>query len=325
MPAKYYVTLTNYGTELVAAAHDLQSITLTEMVIGDANGIPYQPIDHTNLTQLVHQTAAVEIREVKVENNSATVSAIIPANMGGFNIHEIGLKDASGKLVYIGNYHGAYKPVIAEGGGGELELVIDIKATAGAQALIEVNPLIISATKTWVLEKFNELMEAINNKEDIKVGDLFITTLNFADSTAVAAHKKYGVWEKFGDGHALVARASDTNELAPEFMKTIGHSDGEYQHKITKSEMPEHDHIDEGSPYNKLVASLGDIIPGDGDGMGGINPAGTASPNYNSTYLQTSDITAAQFTKMTIKKNGAGQAHNNIQPSIIVDVWKRTA
>jgi len=325
MSAKYYVTLTNYGAELVAAAHDLQSITLTEIVIGDANGVPYQPIDHTDLTQLVHQTAAVEVREVKVENNSATVSAIIPAHVGGFNIHELGLKDASGKLVYIGNYHGAYKPIIAEGGGGELELVIDIKGTAGAQALIEINPLIISASKTWVLEKFNELMEAINNKEDVKVGDLFITTSNFADSTAVTAHKKYGVWEKFGDGHALVARASATNELAPEFMKTIGDSDGEYEHQITKAEMPEHDHIDEGSPYNKLVASLGDITPSDGDGMSGTNPAGAASPHYNNSYIQTSDITAAQFTKMKIKKNGSSQAHNNIQPSIIVDVWKRTA
>lgn len=163
MPAKYYVTLTNYGAELVAAAHDLQSITLTQMVIGDANNVPYQPIDNTHLTQLVHQTTAIEIREVKIENSIATVSAIISANIGGFNIHEIGLTDASGKLVYIGNYHGAYKPVIDEGGGGELELVIDIKATAGAQALIEINPLIISADKAWV----NKLLEGFIKFSDI--------------------------------------------------------------------------------------------------------------------------------------------------------------
>ena len=70
MPAKYYVTLTNYGAELVAAAHDLQSITLTQMVIGDANNVPYQPIDNIHLTQLVHQTAAIEVREVKNENRN---------------------------------------------------------------------------------------------------------------------------------------------------------------------------------------------------------------------------------------------------------------
>lgn len=305
MSAKYYITLTNYGAELVAAAHDLQSITLTQMVIGDANGIPYQPIDHTDLTQLVHQTAAIEIREVKIENNIATVSAIIPANVGGFNIHEIGLKDTSGKLVYIGNYHGAYKPVIAEGGGGELELVIDIKATAGAQALIEINPLIISASKTWVLEKFNELMEAINNKEDIKVDDLFITTSNFADSDAVAAHKKYGVWERFGDGHALVARASAANELAPEFMKTIGDSDGEYEHEITKSEMPEHDHEVGQLGYNFNFPENYRIF-GSADGIA-------------------SDGIWDQLAYRTTTKSGSSQPHNNIQPSIIVDVWKRTA
>jgi len=325
MSAKYYVTLTDHGSQLVAEAHHVQTINLTEMVIGDANDIPYLPIDKKDLTQLVHQTAAVEIREIKIADGIATVSAIIPANIGGFNIHEIGLKDASGQLVYIGNYHGAYKPIIAEGAGGELEIVIDIKASAGAEALIEINPFIISADKAWVLEKFNELMEEIRSKEEIQVGDLFITTLNFIDSEAVAEHKKYGIWEKFGDGHALVARASAANELAPEFMKTIGESDGEYEHEITKSEMPEHDHIDEGSPYNKLVASLRDITPSDGDGLGSTNPAGAASPSYNKSYIQTSDITAAQYTNMTIKKNGGGQAHNNIQPSIIVDVWKRTA
>lgn len=325
MTAKYYVTLTNYGAQLVAETHTTQAIQLSKMVIGDANNVPYQPIDKIELTQLVHQTSSVEIREIKINNGIATVSAIIPANVGGFNIHEIGLIDTSGQLVYIGNYHGAYKPVIEEGGGGELEIVIDIKATAGSQALIEINPLIISADKAWVLEKFNELMEAINNKEDIKVGDLFITTLNFADSDAVATHKKYGIWEKFGDGHALVSCASADNDLAPDFMKTIGESDGEYRHKITKAEMPEHNHISDGSPYNKLVASLEDIIPNDGDGLSGINPVGNASPHYNNSYVQTSDITAEQYAEMTIKRNGGGQAHNNIQPSITIGVWRRVA
>lgn len=325
MSAKYYITLTNYGAELVAAAHDMQSITLTQMVIGDANGIPYQPIDHTDLTQLVHQTAVIEISEVKVENNIATVSAIIPAAIGGFNIHEIGLTDASGKLVYIGNYHGAYKPVIDEGGGGELEIVIDIKATAGAQALIEINPLIISASKTWVLEKFNELMEAINNKEDIKVGDLFITTLNFADSAAVATHKKYGAWERFGDGHALVARASAVNESAPEFMKTIGLFDGEYEHKMTEAEIPKHKHS-KSNIYNKFVGMADDAFHA--SSFDDPTNAGLTPQVDNMTMnreVQVSAIGLVQREDMIEQEVGNGSAHNNIQPSIIVDVWKRTA
>ncbi|WP_165381192.1 phage tail protein [Acinetobacter bouvetii] len=166
MSAKYYVTLTDHGSQLVAGAHHVQTINLTEMVIGDANDIPYLPIDKKDLTQLVHQTAAVEIHEIKIADGVATVSAIIPANIGGFNIHEIGLKDASGQLVYIGNYHGAYKPIIAEGAGGELEIVIDIKASSGAEALIEINPFIISADKAWVLEKFDSLLADIQRERE---------------------------------------------------------------------------------------------------------------------------------------------------------------
>jgi len=122
MPAKYYVTLTHYGAQLVAEAHHVQTINLTELVIGDANDIPYLPVDKKDLTQLVHQTAAVEIREIKI-----------------------------------------YKPVIAEGAGGELEIVIDIKASAGAEVLIEINPLIISADKAWV----NKLLEGFIKFSDI--------------------------------------------------------------------------------------------------------------------------------------------------------------
>lgn len=318
MPAKYYVTLTHYGAQLVAEAHHVQTINLTELVIGDANDIPYLPVDKKDLTQLVHQTAAVEIREIKIADGIATVSAIIPANIGGFNIHEIGLKDASGQLVYIGNYHGAYKPVIAEGAGGELEIVIDIKASAGAEVLIEINPLIISADKAWVLEKFNELMEAIKNREDVKVGDLYLTTINFETPEAVAAHKGFGAWERFGDGHALVARASDLNEIAPSWMKTIGNSDGEYKHALTADENAKHVH--------RVVATRDEYNGVFYDNANGFILESKTPANI-SLAIKSDRVEDDNYTILPQEwaSSGKGKPHNNIQPSIIIGIWKRTA
>lgn len=163
MTAKYYVTLTDHGATLVAQAHDVASITLSQMVIGDANGIPYDPIDQKSRTALVNQRASVPVQSVVINGAVTTVTATIPANIGGFNLHEIGLKDSTGQLVYIGNYHGGYKPVIAEGAGGELTIVIDITAESGKAALINIDPNVVTANKDWVITQINSLSESLNN------------------------------------------------------------------------------------------------------------------------------------------------------------------
>lgn len=163
MTAKYYVTLTDYGATQVAQAHDVASITLTQMVIGDANGVPYDPIDQKSRTSLVNQRATVPVQSVVINGAVTTVTATIPANIGGFNLHEIGLKDHTGQLIYIGNYHGGYKPVIAEGAGGELIIVIDITVESGKTALIEIDPNVVTANKDWVIAQINALSTSVNN------------------------------------------------------------------------------------------------------------------------------------------------------------------
>ena len=147
MTAKYYVTLTDYGATQVAQAHDVASITLSQMVIGDANGIPYDPVDQKSRTSLVNQRATVPVQSVVINGAVTKVTATIPANIGGFNLHEIGLKHSTGQLVYIGNYPGGYKPIIAEGAGGELTIMIDITAESGKAALIHISQYVLNANK----------------------------------------------------------------------------------------------------------------------------------------------------------------------------------
>ncbi|MCH7306609.1 phage tail protein [Acinetobacter sp. NIPH 1852] len=164
MTAKFYVTLTDYGATLVAQAHDVASIVLSEMVLGDANNIPYDPIDQKNRTALVNQRATVPVQSVVINDAVTTVTATVEANIGGFNLHEIGLKDDTGQLVYIGNYHGGYKPVIAEGAGGELTIVIDITAESGKEALISIDPNVVTANKEWVNTQISLLSTSVNNQ-----------------------------------------------------------------------------------------------------------------------------------------------------------------
>lgn len=154
MSAVYFLIPTAYGQQRIAAAHDQQGITLVDLVLGDANGVPYSPVSGQNRTTLVHQRASVPIQSVSIAGTLATVLATIESNVGGFNIHEIGLTDETGQLVYIGNYTGAYRPVLAEGGGGETALYMHIKADAGSQVLITVSPNNVTANRQWVFDNF---------------------------------------------------------------------------------------------------------------------------------------------------------------------------
>ncbi len=156
MSATYYFTLTDYGSSLIANAHNQQTIQLIDLHLGDANGLPYSPISKKNRTNLVNKRASVPIQSIEIIGNIARITATIESHIGGFNVHELGLTDATGQLVYIGNYHGGYKPVLSDGAGGELALVIDIQAEAGSNVLITVSPNNVTANKDWVLATLTE-------------------------------------------------------------------------------------------------------------------------------------------------------------------------
>lgn len=122
MPSKYYLTLTTYGSDLIAQAHESAPLNLKNLMIGDANGVPYDPLTAIDRTHLVNQKASVLIQHLEVIDDVVRIQATVGANIGGFNIHEIGLTDETGQLVYIGNYHGGYKSLFEDGAGGELTI-----------------------------------------------------------------------------------------------------------------------------------------------------------------------------------------------------------
>lgn len=101
-----------------------------------------------------------------------------------------------------------------------------------------------------------------------------------------------GTWIAFGRGRTLVGvdpGDSDFNTV----MKEIG----EKTHTLSVQEMPSHSH-----PYNKVNTS-------------------TFKESGNTTQHTQVSSQSAVNTGST----GGGAAHNNIQPSITVYMWKRTA
>ena len=77
-------------------------------------------------------------------------------------------------------------------------------------------------------------------------------------------------------------------------MKVAGGEFGEYEHQLTVEEMPSHSHN-----YTLAAGVAAGFYP---------ESDSTVSPNKAST-----------------DKTGGDQPHNNVQPSIVVYFWKRTA
>lgn len=152
--ALYYLTLTSHGAAALAAAQAGQPFAFAELVLGDANGQPYLPDSAVSRTALVHECAAVPVQSVTVVGDQVHVQTVIPASVGGFAIHELGLTDATGQLLYIGNWHGGYKPALTEGAAGELELTLILDTSGLPQVVIELDPTSVLATRQWALDHF---------------------------------------------------------------------------------------------------------------------------------------------------------------------------
>lgn len=160
--ANYYVLLTDHGKSFIANAQAGSQLALTHVVLGDAHGQPYLPESRLTETKLVHQTAKLPVASIKVINETtAEVSAVVPSNVGGWNLHEVGITDSSGKLVYVGNFHGGYRPTLTEGAGGDMELVFTITADNLATVVIEMDGNVVSATRDWVNERFQLLLRTL--------------------------------------------------------------------------------------------------------------------------------------------------------------------
>lgn len=157
MSATYYLILTAYGAQRIAQLQaDQSSAALAvNFVAGDANGQPYLPQSRINATALINQRVSVPLQSVDVvDDDTCQAVAVLDATVGGFHIHEIGITDDTGQLVYIGNYHGAYKPTLSEGAGGDLTVVLDLVASGIGTVIITPDPSFIYAGQDWVDANF---------------------------------------------------------------------------------------------------------------------------------------------------------------------------
>ena len=167
-----------------------------------------------------------------------------------------------------------------------------------AEIKAEINA-VKDETKAEINAVKNETKAEISAvKDEIKratshVGQIILsTTLNTADKVK---NIYGGNWEAFGAGKVLIGAGSNGGRSF-----TAGSTGGEYTHTLTTNEMPSHNHSSimhntKGTGINYLN------VMKDDPGMG-------LTTGY--------EITTAA---------GGGGAHNNMQPYVVVYMWRRVS
>ena len=136
--------------------------------------------------------------------------------------------------------------------------------------------------------RFSDLRKYL---EFYKVGDIYITTTQGNPKDILG----YGNWVLYGKGKALVGLSED-NDNTPTWTKFINSQFGSYEHQLTENEMPQHNHS-YGS-YGGMNDNKGNVMPDEPWEEGGKGSGATLS-------------------------SGGDKPHNNVQPSIVIAVWKR--
>lgn len=182
----------------------------------------------------------------------------------------------------------------------------------------------------WLSSKTNEVIDEVNKISDdvqplfqpIRVGELFLTTVDYTSATQVAERHGYGTWVRYAEGRTLVGYSS--KESDPDEYRIMGNEFGENEVTLTKAQMPKHKHAPS-AQYSRFAAVFGDWQDVDG-------PANTPESFKDSNDLgirdSDNDIVArmpmAEWNKAKETEQGGDAAHNNIQPSIVVGYWLRT-
>ncbi|HGB9731549.1 TPA: phage tail protein [Escherichia coli] len=152
METKYYAVLTNVGAAKLANATALGvQVEITQMAVGDGNGA--LPTPNQAQTALVHELRRAPLNTLSIDPNNANqiiAEQVIPEDVGGWWIREIGLFDKYGDMIAVANCAETYKPQLQEGSGRVQVVRMILIVSSTAAVTLKIDPSVVLATRQYV-------------------------------------------------------------------------------------------------------------------------------------------------------------------------------
>ena len=159
MSTKFKTVITTAGAAKLAAATvpGGKKVNLSAMAVGDGDG--KLPVPDAGQTKLVHEVWRHALNKVSVDNknkNYIVAELVVPPEVGGFWMRELGLYDDAGTLIAVSNMAESYKPELAEGSGRAqtCRMVIILSNVASVELSIDAST--VMATQDYVDDKIAE-------------------------------------------------------------------------------------------------------------------------------------------------------------------------
>ncbi|ANI16763.1 hypothetical protein A9C11_23570 [Pseudomonas citronellolis] len=148
MPS-YSTVPTTIGQAKLANAVALgEPLKITHMAVGDGNGTI--PEASPSRTQLVNEVRRAPVNAVETDSdnpNWVVVEQILPPDVGGWWVRELGLYDEDGDLIAYGNYPETYKPLMSEGSARTQTIRFVMEVSNATSVVLKVDPSVVLATR----------------------------------------------------------------------------------------------------------------------------------------------------------------------------------
>ncbi|MCO7988126.1 tail fiber protein [Escherichia fergusonii] len=211
MASEFFTILTTAGKAKIASAlTEQKQIRLQTMVVGDGNGKYIEPTE--SQTKVVHEVWRGQLNTLKIApDNPAWViaEAIIPEQVGGWYVREVGLLDTDGTLVAIGKFPETYKPRLPAGASKQIVIRAVMEVTNADAVTLLIDPSVVVATREYVDDAlkthqqsrnhpdatltqkgFTQLSNATNSDDETKAATpkAVKTAYDLANSKAATSH-----------------------------------------------------------------------------------------------------------------------------------------
>ncbi|MBD9579539.1 phage tail protein [Pseudomonas sp. BGr12] len=237
MAVTYYALLTTIGAGKLANATALgTTLKITQLAVGDGGGDV--PAPDASRTQLVNEVRRAPLNRLSVDPaNSAQIIAeqVIPEDVGGWWIREMGLYDEAGALIAYANCAPSYKPQLAEGSGRTQTVRIVLIVSNAASVELKIDPSVVLATREYVDNSIVTALNRLDYKQSVRAATTASVTLSglqTVDGVALAAGDRVlvknqtsavdnglyvvaaGVWKRATD-------ADENSEVTPGLTVTV--------------------------------------------------------------------------------------------------------
>lgn len=195
MSTKFKTIITTAGAEKLAAATvpGGKKVNITVMAVGDGGGtLPEPNAGQTKLINEVWRHALNKISQDNRNSNYIVAELVIPPEVGGFWMRELGLYDDEGILIAVANMAESYKPELAEGSGRAQTCRMVIIVSSIASVELSIDSTMVMATQDYVDDKLAEHEKSRNHPDATlkEKGFVQLSSATNSESESLAATPK---------------------------------------------------------------------------------------------------------------------------------------